>query len=42
MKKALEREEFEGWFESVVFAVYAVGPAGMRNLKVFQEVFGGD
>lgn len=39
MKKALEMDEFSGWFEEVVFAVYAAGPAGRQNLKVFQEVF---
>jgi uncharacterized protein (TIGR02452 family) len=39
MKSALEREEFEGWFETVVFAVYAAGPSGQRNLDVFEEVF---
>jgi uncharacterized protein (TIGR02452 family) len=41
IKRALGREEFKGWFESVVFAVYAAGPAGIRNLEVFQEVFRG-
>jgi uncharacterized protein (TIGR02452 family) len=39
MKKTLELDEFRGWFESVVFAVYAAGPSGRRNLDVFQEVF---
>jgi uncharacterized protein (TIGR02452 family) len=39
MKKALEFEEFEGWFEKVVFAVYAAGPSGKRNLEAFKEVF---
>jgi uncharacterized protein (TIGR02452 family) len=39
MKSALEREEFVGWFETVVFAVYAAGPSGQRNLDVFEEVF---
>jgi uncharacterized protein (TIGR02452 family) len=42
MKKALEREEFKGWFESVVFAVYAAGPAGIQNFEIFKEVFGGN
>jgi hypothetical protein len=41
MKEALEGEEFKGWFESVAFAVYAAGPAGKRNLQIFQEVFEG-
>jgi uncharacterized protein (TIGR02452 family) len=41
MKKALEMLEFKGWFERVVFAVYAAGPSGQRNLEVFQEVFHG-
>jgi uncharacterized protein (TIGR02452 family) len=40
MKRALEMDEFSGWFEDVVFAVYAAGPSGKRNLEVFQEVFG--
>ncbi|KAH7380125.1 hypothetical protein BKA66DRAFT_442444 [Pyrenochaeta sp. MPI-SDFR-AT-0127] len=39
MKNILEAEEFDGWFESVVFAVYAAGPTGKRNLDVFREVF---
>jgi uncharacterized protein (TIGR02452 family) len=39
MKEALEGGEFKGWFESVAFAVYAAGPAGKRNLQIFQEVF---
>jgi uncharacterized protein (TIGR02452 family) len=39
MKKALESEEFAGWFEHVAFAVYAAGPIGKRNFDVFQEVF---
>jgi len=42
MKGVLGEEEFEGWFESVDFAVYAKGPAGMRNLEAFREVFGGE
>nr|OQO28706.1 hypothetical protein B0A51_02949 [Rachicladosporium sp. CCFEE 5018] len=40
MKAALESAEFQGWFENVVFAVYAAGPAGEKNLRVFKEVFG--
>jgi uncharacterized protein (TIGR02452 family) len=39
MKKALELEEFVGWFERIVFAVYAAGPSGKRNLEAFTEVF---
>jgi uncharacterized protein (TIGR02452 family) len=39
MKKALELLEFKGWFERVVFAVYAAGPSGQRNLEVFQDIF---
>jgi len=42
MKGVLGEEEFEGWFESVDFAVYAKGPVGMRNLEAFREVFGGE
>ena len=40
MKKALEMDEFSGWFEHVVFAVYAAGPVGKLNLETFKEVFG--
>ncbi|XP_014552717.1 hypothetical protein COCVIDRAFT_109632 [Bipolaris victoriae FI3] len=40
MKEVLGREEFEGWFEVVGFAIYAAGVAGRRNLEVFKEVFG--
>ncbi|KAK6434856.1 hypothetical protein LTR95_008954 [Oleoguttula sp. CCFEE 5521] len=39
IKSALESAEFEGWFENVVFAVYAAGPVGEKNLRVFKEVF---
>jgi uncharacterized protein (TIGR02452 family) len=37
MKMALEREEFKGWFGEVVFAVYAAGKVGEKNLEVFKE-----
>lgn len=40
MRKVLEDEEFEGWFEVVVFAIYAAGPTGQENLQAFREVFG--
>lgn len=40
MKRVLGEEEFEGWFESVDFAVYAKGPEGMRNFEAFREIFG--
>jgi uncharacterized protein (TIGR02452 family) len=40
MKKVLALDEFSGWFENIVFAVYAAGPSGQRNLEVFGEVFG--
>lgn len=40
MKQVLEEEEeFRGWFERVVFAVYGTGPVGKRNLEAFQRVF---
>lgn len=39
MKQVLEEEEFRGWFERVVLAVYGTGPVGKRNLEVFQKVF---
>ncbi|KAI4729949.1 hypothetical protein E4T49_02303 [Aureobasidium sp. EXF-10728] len=41
MKEVLEEDEFRGWFEKVVFAVYAKGPVGKRNFELFREVFGG-
>jgi len=40
MKGVLEGREFEGWFGEVVFAVYAAGRVGEKNLEVFREVFG--
>ena len=40
MKGVVQEEEFRGWFERVVFAVYGKGPTGERNLRVFREVFG--
>jgi len=40
MRGVLEEEEFQGWFEDVVFAVYGSGPVGKRNLEVFREEFG--
>jgi uncharacterized protein (TIGR02452 family) len=40
MKTVLESEEFKGWYGNVVFAVYAAGPSGQRNLDVFRQVFG--
>ena len=39
MKGVLAEEEFRGWFEEVVFAVYGKGPMGAKNFGVFQEVF---
>lgn len=39
MKKAIEMDEFKGWFEVLTFAVFAVGRGGMRNLEIFKEVF---
>jgi uncharacterized protein (TIGR02452 family) len=39
MKRAIEMEEFRGWFESLNFAVYAAGQIGQRNLEVFKAVF---
>ncbi|KAJ4366492.1 hypothetical protein N0V83_008128 [Neocucurbitaria cava] len=40
MRSAIENDEFSGWFEDIVFAVYAAGPSGKRNLDAFREVFG--
>lgn len=39
MKRAIEMEEFTGWFENLDFAVYAAGPIGLRNLETFKAVF---
>ncbi|PSN59672.1 hypothetical protein BS50DRAFT_579896 [Corynespora cassiicola Philippines] len=39
MKRAINLDEFKGWFEIVTFAVYAAGLAGKINLKVFKDVF---
>lgn len=32
MKVVIEREEFEGWFKRIMFAVYAARRIGRRNL----------
>lgn len=39
MKKVLEMDEFRGWFEDLPFAVFAAGPVGLENFKVFEKVF---
>jgi uncharacterized protein (TIGR02452 family) len=39
MKNMIAKDEFVGWFEEIVFAVYAAGPSGQRNFEVFKEVF---
>lgn len=39
MRTILEDREFDGWFENVVFAVYAAGEVGRQNLRVFQREF---
>ncbi|KAK3203265.1 hypothetical protein GRF29_112g751347 [Pseudopithomyces chartarum] len=39
MKRAIEMEEFTGWFENLNFAVYAAGQIGQRNLEIFKTVF---
>lgn len=39
MRTILEDQEFAGWFENVVFAVYAEGPTGKQNFDVFQAEF---
>jgi uncharacterized protein (TIGR02452 family) len=40
MKRLLTTEEFDGWFENVLFAVHAGGPTGKRNFDAFREIFG--
>lgn len=39
MRTILEDDEFAGWFENIVFAVYAAGRVGQRNLEVFHGEF---
>ncbi|PSR77415.1 hypothetical protein BD289DRAFT_377780 [Coniella lustricola] len=39
MREILEEAEFAGWFEHVVFAIYAAGLVGQRNLEVFHSEF---
>lgn len=39
MKFVLESDEFGGWFENIVFAVYAAGPTGRENFEIFSRVF---
>lgn len=39
MRTILEDDEFAGWFENILFAVYAAGPVGQRNLEVFHGEF---
>ncbi|KAH6629440.1 hypothetical protein C7974DRAFT_186346 [Boeremia exigua] len=41
MKSVIEKDEFKGWFDTIVFAVYASGPSGKENLDAFSEVFEG-
>ncbi|KAF2621068.1 hypothetical protein BU25DRAFT_484090 [Macroventuria anomochaeta] len=35
MKDALEREEFAGWFGTIILAVYAAGPLGKYTFDYF-------
>lgn len=39
MRKALEDEEFTGWFQAVVFAVHGGSVTGRENLMAFREEF---
>lgn len=39
MKRVLSMDEFEGWFENIVFAVFAAGPTGQENFDIFHDVF---
>lgn len=39
IRKVLEEEEFQGWFDRIVFAAYGSGPVGKRNLDVFWKEF---
>ncbi|OAL51866.1 hypothetical protein IQ07DRAFT_394610 [Pyrenochaeta sp. DS3sAY3a] len=39
MKDVIEMEEFGGWFENIVFAVFGAGPVGRENFDTFKEVF---
>lgn len=40
MKDVIESDEFDGWFENIMFAVYAAGPTGKENFEIFSEIFG--
>lgn len=40
MKLIMNEAEFEGWFEIIIFAIYAKGETGRRNLQAFSEEFG--
>lgn len=42
MKAVLAESEFTGWFAKVVFAVYARGPEGRKNLLAFSREFATD
>lgn len=39
MKRVIGMKEFAGWFEIIVFGVYAAGPSGKRNFYIFTEIF---
>ncbi|KAF2030692.1 hypothetical protein EK21DRAFT_100353 [Setomelanomma holmii] len=41
MKRLLTTEEFDGWFENVLFAVHAAGPTGKPNLRRIPTFFWG-
>ena len=39
MRAILRENEFVGWFENIVFAVYAKGRGGVENFEVFRKTF---
>ena len=41
MRVILLENEFVGWFENVVFAVYGKGGGGIENFEVFHKTFEG-
>lgn len=41
MKSILLEQEFEGWFQEIIFAVYSTKQVGEANNKVFTQVMKG-
>lgn len=41
MKSIILEQEFEGWFQEVLFAVYSNNRIGLANNKAFTDVMAG-